>query len=133
MPSLYLIAHKVRGQPAFDVAIRMQCPLCAGHGHDLDGVCHECDSLGYWWIIPTSGHRAYPYWHQDLMQAKFGLTDDCLIYEGFSWEDIGDVGAPPPSLPDHYPTAAAPRTDLLSALGLTPKPAAPAAPIQRRF
>lgn len=41
---LYLILHRVRRKAAFDVAKRMKI------GND-DG-----------WIIPTSGHRAYPYW-----------------------------------------------------------------------
>jgi hypothetical protein len=42
----YLILHKVRGAPAFDIAIQMFV---------------ECESdPGPWWIIPTSGHRAYP-------------------------------------------------------------------------
>ena len=40
---LYLIAHRVRGEPAFDIAQRSQIG-------DEEG-----------WIIPTSGHRAYPY------------------------------------------------------------------------
>ena len=39
----FLIAHKVRGQAALDVAEPMI----------VDGET--------WWIIPTSGHRAYPY------------------------------------------------------------------------
>jgi len=41
--SAYLILHKVRGEPAFDVAEKLQIG-------DEEG-----------WIIPTSGHRAYPY------------------------------------------------------------------------
>ena len=40
---LYLILHKVRGEPAFDIA---ECI-----GEDGDGEI---------WIIPTSGHRCYP-------------------------------------------------------------------------
>jgi hypothetical protein len=44
----YLIAHKVRGAPALDIAVQM----------------HVADEV--WWIIPTSGHRAYPYWHESL-------------------------------------------------------------------
>jgi hypothetical protein len=56
---LFLVAHKVRGEPAFDVGIRSECPECRG------ATCHECGD-GYWWIIPTSGHRAYPYWHMGL-------------------------------------------------------------------
>lgn len=39
----YLILHKVRGEPAFDVAEKLQIG-------DEEG-----------WIIPTSGHRAYPF------------------------------------------------------------------------
>lgn len=38
----YLILHKVRGEPAFDIAVQIQIG-------DEEG-----------WIIPTSGHRAYP-------------------------------------------------------------------------
>lgn len=63
--SLYLIAHKVRGQPAFDIAEKMDMPAALG---------------GPWWIIPTSGHRAYPYWHCEIEptnvpQMPAGLVD----------------------------------------------------------
>jgi len=44
----FLIAHKVRGEAAFDVAIKI----------DIGGE--------EGWIIPTSGHRAYPYWSAPL-------------------------------------------------------------------
>ncbi len=43
--TLYLIAHKVRGAPAFDVAEKVQIGEEEG------------------FIIPTSGHRAYPFWY----------------------------------------------------------------------
>ena len=43
MSELFLILHKVRGEPAFDVAQKIMIG-------DEEG-----------WIIPTSGHRAYPY------------------------------------------------------------------------
>jgi hypothetical protein len=89
--NLFLIAHKVRGRPAFDVAEKMSCPLCAGYGHDLDGYCHECHGERFWWIIPTSGHRAYPYWIRPLP------------------EDIEEAGPIPSDLPDHYPTPTVPR------------------------
>jgi hypothetical protein len=46
----HLILHKVRGKAAFDIAIKMQI------GGE-DG-----------WLIPTSGHRAYP-------MAKWQLED----------------------------------------------------------
>lgn len=39
---LFLIAHKVRGELAFDIATMLEV------GDEV------------WWIIPTSGHRAYP-------------------------------------------------------------------------
>ena len=123
MPDPFLIAHKVRGEPAFDVAIQMTCPECEAQG------CHECDNLGYWWIIPTSGHRAYPWGHvpfTDLMMIiSDGEIDSILdrFREGM-----------PPSLPDHYPTRATPTVSLLEALGLRkPKPTTPTAPIARRF
>jgi hypothetical protein len=45
----YLIAHKVRGEVAFDVAEQMWI-----------------DKDNFWWIIPTSGHRAYPFWYMEL-------------------------------------------------------------------
>lgn len=41
--SAYLILHKVRGEPAFDIAEKLMIG-------DEEG-----------WIIPTSGHRAYPF------------------------------------------------------------------------
>lgn len=68
----YLIAHIVRGEPAFDIAVQMECPICAGKGHfeDWKGLGPredgECDGLGYWWIIPSFGHRAKPYWYVRL-------------------------------------------------------------------
>jgi hypothetical protein len=95
MSELYLICHKVRGEPAFDIAERMICPEC-----DLTG-CSECDHLGYWWIIPTSGHRAYPWWSEVLV---------CPIYSI-------DPPPMPPDLPDHYrPKAEPKRTIDISAL-----------------
>lgn len=63
--SQYIIAHKVRGQPALDIAERIRIG-------DEEG-----------WIIPTSGHRAYPYW----------------------WEPVGHIRwlpDMPEDLPDHY-------------------------------
>lgn len=75
--TLYLVAHKVRGQPAFDVAIQMEME---------DEV---------WWIIPTSGHRAYPYWHVELSEA---------VYRVYGEGDriIDDVPSCPDPWPDHY-------------------------------
>lgn len=117
---LYLIAHKVRGEPAFDVATQMECPEC---NHLLKSGkinCAECDGEGFWWIIPTSGHRAYPWYSIEL---------DNL---GEEYNHSIRPGPMPPSLPDHYTARAAPRIDLATALGLRKAPAPPA-PIVRRF
>jgi len=67
---MYLILHKVRGEPAFDVAE----PIQIG---DEEG-----------WIIPTSGHRAYPYWKIPLGEIV--------------QNDIYQNPAVPDGWPDHY-------------------------------
>lgn len=130
---LYLVAHKVRGEPAFDIAERMECPECNGHG-DRDVVdghtipCTECDSLGYWWIIGTSGHRAYPWWDKQFSRIS---CEGWLAVLNDPWRDIPEM---PSSLPDHYHHTASPATvrarleDLLSAL-----PPTPTTPFKRRF
>lgn len=87
MSDLFLIAHKVRGHAAFDVATQMECPECQALG------CNECDGKGHWWIIPTSGHRAYPYWSERINSLAI-VTDK-----------LRDM---PDSWPDHYPTRATP-------------------------
>lgn len=66
----YLIAHKVRGKLAFDVAVQQD----SGTPSDP----------GPWWIIPTSGHRAYPWWSKPL--AEFALA----------------IPPMPEGTPDHY-------------------------------
>lgn len=70
----YLIAHKVRGERGIDIAVKM--PMADGD----------------WWIIPTSGHRAYPYWTHQL--------SDLFAYE--------NIGEPPIDLRDHYTISAPP-------------------------
>lgn len=100
---LFLIAHKVRGEAAFDVAIQMQVE----------------DEL--WWIIPTSGHRAYPW-------AAIPL-DHCIMPHnaGTRRIHISLLGEMPSDLPDHYTTRASPAEraaegqGLLAKLGLTRK------------
>lgn len=84
---LFLILHKVRGQPAFDIAQR----LTIG---DEEG-----------WIIPTSGHRAYPCWHFSIKTMQ-GMP---------WWECPCDV---PATLPDHYSTNATPRPSLREVLNI---------------
>lgn len=93
-----LILHKVRGQPAFDIAERMT-------------VGSE-----EWWIIPTSGHRAYPYQHWRL-EDVFDVP-----HEG----DLAWNYAMPLDWPDHYPVTKSPHTpdpsgSLAQRLGLVPK------------
>ena len=88
MTELYLIAHKVRGEPAFDIAIKM-----------------EMEDGEEWWIIPTSGHRAYPYWSQPMSKI------------------IPDCPSMPASTPDHYEASPAPKgqgkiSNLAKLLGL---------------
>lgn len=105
--TLYLIAHSVRGQPAFDIAIQMP----------MD------DEI--WWIIPTSGHRAYPYWTRTLAMFMFAA------------DELDPLPLMPPDWPDHYWAKGQvsdldqpkPELSLASALGLVQ----PREPIKRRI
>lgn len=123
MSEPFLIAHVVSGEPAFDIAEKMTCPLCSGEG------CAECDDADYWWICSTSGHRAYPYWYFELSEL---LYDEKLSPHEYSPRVLLDiVPDPPPSWPDHYPKSspepAKPKVrSLLQALGLVK-------PIERRI
>jgi hypothetical protein len=125
MSELFLIAHKVRGEPAFDVAERVVCPECNGGisaKQDRDGfpACIECENLGYWWIIPTSGHRAYPYWVAQIIPLINNMDGPGTIEIMFYTTEM------PEGLPDHYPHRSTPSrpslTDLL-----------PPQPVYRRF
>ncbi len=95
MADLYLILHKVRGEPAYDVAQRIQIG-------DEEG-----------WIIPTSGHRAYPYGWEPLSKT-------CTV-----WPTM------PNDWPDHYTINPQPKailtnvSSLLASIGLS-------APIKKR-
>lgn len=95
MSDIHLILHKVRGEPAFDIA---EPAFVAGEAA---------------WIVATSGHRAYPVAHWPLLEViARGITK---TYE--------HVGALPEwtDLPDHYsavPTR--PRRTVREVLG-TPK------------
>jgi hypothetical protein len=100
----YLIAHKVRGEPALDIAEKMI----------VDGE--------EWWIIPTSGHRAYPYWSWEMAATQL---------DGGSLTLLEMVPPMPPDLPEHYEVTAAKGKgsgtggrDLLTMLGLV-KPVEP--------
>lgn len=110
---LYLIAHKVRGEPAFDIAERMVCPECQGH----ECGCIECDHEGFWWIVSTSGHRAYPFYSTEMSNFLSG--------------NVLTIPEMPEGLPDHYPTKQSKPEkssgkSLLAQLGLLPK-------VQRRL
>ena len=110
-PELYLILHKVRGEPAFDIATQIE-----------EGTASD---PGPWWIIPTSGHRAYPYrywrWSDLYSGSEMDLSKLQYVFNNVD---------PPEGWPDHY-SVNAPRdpapltarvTGLLSALGLGPRP-----------
>ena len=132
MTDLYLIAHRVRGEPAFDIATRMECPECTAQG------CNECDSLGYWWIIPTSGHRAYPWWSGSFEDIGIDRLADWNWGAGRTDDNTYRFiipGAPSPDVPDHYPhalTPDAPKRNLIDLLNLRPK-SAPTTPFPRRI
>lgn len=88
MSSPYLIAHLVHGTPAFDIAEQIEIG----------------DEQG--WIIPTSGHRAYPYWHEQLDRA----VDWGMVHVNAE----AGLGmpfplSPPADWPDHYSLTAAPK------------------------
>lgn len=98
---LYLILHRARGEPAFDIAIKVQI------GNE-DG-----------WIIPTSGHRAYPYqtWDMSLWTSN-----------SWGWFDAW-IREMPYDLPDHYSITREPSISeaklaqaLLDSLGICPEP-----------
>lgn len=92
-PELFLILHKVRGKPAFDIAHQLEIG----------------DEIG--WIIPTSGHRAYPWWSKDISKMFNTVSFGCPI---------------DPDWPDHYATLAAPKAgpirNILAIVGIKPKP-----------
>ena len=71
--ALYVIAHKVRNEVAFDVALRFKIG-----NEDV-------------WMIPTSGHRAYPFQWKALAPMLGGMTES-----GEEWA----------TLRDHYPKPA---------------------------
>jgi hypothetical protein len=118
MTELFLIAHKVRGEPAFDVAVRQTCAVCYKDepldddrlGSTPASGCHACDDLGYWWIIPTSGHRAYPYWHMQIHKDRFAIC-----FPESYWVNIPPM---PKALRDHYAVQAAPTERKLTTLNL---------------
>jgi hypothetical protein len=88
--NLYLVAHKMLGEPTLDVAVKIET------GTSTDS--------GPWWITPTTGHRLYPYWTRRI--------GDLFAYT--------NIGLPPAGLRDAHETfvrelAAAKRPSAISA------------------
>lgn len=132
MTELYLIAHKVRGEPAFDIAEKHSCPRCQSY-ESVTGMwceaefpqqsCTQCDGAGERWFIPTSGHQAFPYFHTKL--------DDVLVECAGEYESVTcGIDEMPPDLRDHYAVEREVARSLVDVLGLIHKPLAP---IKRRF
>lgn len=126
---LYLVAHKVRGEPAFDIAQHLTCPKC----NATDDHCTACDGVGHWWIVPTSGHRAYP-----IMNWLLSDLRDRDKFGGHSpFSPLDEAGplehhAEFIAVRDHYAVEQEIAINLMHALGLS-KPPTPSAPIIRRF
>ena len=113
MSEPYLIAHVVRGEPSFDIAIKLQIGSEEG------------------WIIPTSGHRAYPYWAKALIDyipnGVFQAGIEELPVTSYAHYNNYLYPVSPPGWPDHYSTLPAPKgqgllSNLAEALGFAPKP-----------
>lgn len=141
MSDPFLILHKVRGEPAFDIAIKMPCPSCQPGVEIADesmSGCDLCDGLNVLWIIPTSGHRAHPYWYiavNDLYPKELAQMDSDIDY-GLTEDTIGEAFtagrmAMPSPWPDHYPSRSgdAPKINLSSIVAAL----APQEPVERRF
>lgn len=90
MSEPYLILHKVRGEPAFDIAERLE-QSSENSGAD-------------WWIIPTSGHRAYPLDHWPL-----SLLDTLAEHFPFNGQANATRHELWTALPDHYAINDAPK------------------------
>lgn len=96
MSDPYLILHKVRGKPAFDIAIKIQCLLCNSAGCE-NTSCDECKDEGFWWICPTFGARAYPY--KTWKVSDLGTCDELDYY--MPWKALSE-SALPEGWPDYY-------------------------------
>jgi hypothetical protein len=119
MNDLYLILHKVRGEPTFDIAQRAcQGSPCQPNCGLWNG---ETCSAAEDWIIPTSGHVAHPWWSAPLNNA---VDWEMQRINGNPLPPIDEI---PNDIPDHYQPSTSPKEDrasgtsLLAALGLPTK------------
>lgn len=79
---LYLILHKVRDEPAFDIAIREPKMDCD-------------DQLA--WIIPVCDSAAYPLYYWPLQNISGGIITEWLAeYKGEKWDNLPDFAYRPP-------------------------------------
>lgn len=127
MTDLYLIAHKVHSEPAFDIATQVPCVHCQSYesvtgawceAETPQNECDYCDREGFVWMIPTSGHRAYPWWSVGLKDLQIGYHDrPTLSPLDVRWDNIDW-----PSYPDHYTTRASPKAPSLTSLLAIPRP-----------
>lgn len=90
----YLIAHKVRGRLAFDIAVKLD------QGTTTDP--------GPWWIIETSGHRAYPYWMVNLNQLTVEPRYPSIR------SPLDAVPSLPDGLRDHFEVKSSPKNEMQS-------------------
>lgn len=98
MTEPYLILHKVRGEPAFDIAIRL---LECTEADETKGIV----TLDEIWIIPTSGHRAYPSWSVPLSRLGWNNPDVenwTKICDNYVVRDKTVLLMEVANLPDHY-------------------------------
>lgn len=101
-PELFLILHKVRGEPTFDVATYI--------GDDGDGEV---------WIIPTSGHRCYPLQSWPIPEEVVMEADAVKV--PIDWPDHYTASAADEGY-GHKELRKYAVTDLLNRLGLNRKP-----------
>ncbi len=95
MNELFLIAHKVRGAATFDVAEKMECPLC-------EAGCVECDGMRFWWIVGTSGHRAYPWRWWPLANMQYVSLAEVQEWDNVVQPMVEIQNGIPEDWPDHF-------------------------------
>jgi len=90
MTQQYLILHKVRGEPQYDIAEK----------------CMIGDEEG--WVLSTCGHRAYPfrYWTLDDLKDVSDINND-----GYH-NRLSAMLSVPDNWPDHYEKKEEPKVDI---------------------